>query len=132
MVEGSTSRLQPGDFWWMQIGEARSIPGRTTLVSTGIVEGLAGACLAQHGCCVPQGMAGKLTVTNRVVTTRGRSRGQQEWSRAEASRMAWVTPGSGDPTAIGTLNQQSVARTKAAIDLWIILLNPDRSRRSSQ
>jgi len=71
MAESSTTRPRLGDILWFSIAETRSADGRTTVVSTGIVVELAGACLAQQGCCASPGIAGNLTVTNRVVANRG-------------------------------------------------------------
>ncbi len=49
----------------------RSGSGRIALVSTGMLDGFDGACLTQHGCCSPHGMAVELIATNRIGEIRG-------------------------------------------------------------
>lgn len=68
-VNGSTTR--PWLREMVSIAETDSADGRTTVASTGTVIEFAGACLAQQGCCAPQGIAGNITEANRVAATRG-------------------------------------------------------------
>jgi len=62
IAEVSTVRLRP----WESPSAKTRPAGRTTLVSTGMVDGFDGACLTQHGCCSRQGIAGELIARNRA------------------------------------------------------------------
>jgi len=63
--EVSTVRLRPWES--LSVTNAKTRPaGWTTLISTGMVDGFDGACLTQHGCCSPQGIAGELIARNRA------------------------------------------------------------------
>ena len=65
IAEVSTVRLRPWES--LSVTSAKTRPaGRTTLVSTGMVDGFDGVRLAQHGCCSPQGIAGELIARNRA------------------------------------------------------------------
>jgi hypothetical protein len=77
-TEVSLTRLKPEEGVSETFANACPASGLTTLVSTGMIDGLPGFCLAQHGCCAPQGIAVKLIATNRTGATFPRDRGQQE------------------------------------------------------
>lgn len=66
----STLQLPPEEDVSVMRANTRSGAGRITLVSTGMVEGFDGACLTQHGCCSPHGMAVELIAKNRMVEIR--------------------------------------------------------------
>ena len=70
-AEGTTIRLSLVERLSAGIGEIRSALCRTCLLTIGSVDGFTGLCLAQQGCCAPQGISEDFIATKRAGTTLG-------------------------------------------------------------
>jgi len=101
--------------------------GRGILLIAGSDGGLSGACLAQQGWCLPQGILAGAIVTKTEAAIRERKLGQQEWScpleECETGFCAVESSDcSTDARATGILQQQSTASTTAAINFLNIAI----------